>query len=101
MAAWKSATGKVSYHFVNSRSAEGQAKRTSVFFFKSRGMFECAALRGGCDSHGYDRKIKDGFRAPTAAATKPISSTAPSRTVTEAVESEEATWLSTPSKLGS
>jgi hypothetical protein len=70
MAAWKSATGKDSYQYVNSRSAEGQAKRTSVSSSSRGAMFEGAALRGGRDSHEYDRDQdtshdQGGFNAPT------------------------------------
>ena len=52
---------------------------------------------------GRDRPAKPTSRdaQTTAVATKPVSSTAPSRTVPEAAESEEATWQSTPSKPGS
>ena len=52
---------------------------------------------------GRDRPAKPTSREAqtTAVVTKPASSTAPSRTVPVAAESEEATWLSMPSKLGS
>jgi hypothetical protein len=64
MAAWKSATGKESYQFVNRRSAEGQVRRTSLQVAKQclrMLLFVVVAVAMGTIAI----KITDGFGVPT------------------------------------
>ena len=69
MAAWKSATGKESYQFVNSRSTEGQANRTSVLQVATQCLsvllFVVVAIAMGMITIKIHLKITDGFGAPT------------------------------------